>query len=50
MTASPSPPLLLDIRLIEEADPLAESINLTDDNCGTTCPKACCTSAQDALL
>ncbi|WTW93471.1 FxLD family lanthipeptide [Streptomycetaceae bacterium NBC_01309] len=33
----------LDIRLIEVIDP-AGLVNVTDDNCGSSCPKACATN------
>lgn len=31
----------LDISVIEQEDAAVRLINLTDDGCGTTCPKAC---------
>ncbi|SNQ46606.1 hypothetical protein FRACA_1480014 [Frankia canadensis] len=34
----------LDIRVIEVGDAAASLINLTDDGCGSTCPKACATN------
>jgi FxLD family lantipeptide len=37
-------PFDLDIRLIESSDNAATLINLTDDGCGSTCPKACATN------
>ncbi|WP_436776761.1 FxLD family lanthipeptide [Yinghuangia sp. YIM S09857] len=33
----------LDIRLIEVVDP-AGLVNVTDDNCGSSCPTACATN------
>jgi FxLD family lantipeptide len=36
-------PFDLDIRIIESGD-AAVLINLTDDGCGSTCPKACATN------
>ncbi|MFL1375784.1 FxLD family lanthipeptide [Nocardiopsis protaetiae] len=44
--ASQATTFSLDITLVEDTDAFAESINLTDDNCGTTCPNACCTSSS----
>ena len=44
--ASQATTFSLDITLVEDTDAFAESINLTDDNCGTTCPNACCTSSN----
>lgn len=38
-------PFDLDIRVIEYGDAAAPLINLTDDGCGSTCPKACATNA-----
>jgi FxLD family lantipeptide len=35
-------PFDLDIRIIESSD-AAALINLTDDGCGSTCPRACVT-------
>jgi FxLD family lantipeptide len=35
----------LDIAVIESGDQAASLINLTDDGCGSTCPKACATNA-----
>lgn len=37
-------PFELDIRVIESSDVAASLINLTDDNCGSSCPKACATN------
>lgn len=37
-------PFDLDIRVIEIGDSTVPLINLTDDGCGSTCPKACATS------
>ncbi|SBW22517.1 hypothetical protein FDG2_2761 [Candidatus Protofrankia californiensis] len=37
-------PFDLDIRVIECGDEAASLINLTDDGCGSTCPKACATN------
>jgi FxLD family lantipeptide len=37
-------PFDLDIRVIEAGDTAAALINLTDDGCGSTCPKACATN------
>lgn len=34
----------LDIRIIEFGGRSADLIELTDDGCGSTCPKACCTN------
>jgi FxLD family lantipeptide len=34
----------LDIREFEFGDPAVPLINLTDDGCGSTCPKACATN------
>lgn len=42
-TAEPDP-FDLDIRIIELADAAAALINLTDDGCGSSCPKACATN------
>jgi|GEM_PF-6096267 FxLD family lantipeptide len=36
-------PFDLDIRFVEQAD-IALLINLTDDGCTSTCPKACATN------
>lgn len=36
-------PFELDIRVIESTD-AASLINLTDDNCGSSCPNACATN------
>ena len=35
----------LDIRIIESGDAAATLLNLTDNGCGSSCPKACVTSA-----
>lgn len=35
----------LDITFIESGGEAASLINLTDDGCGSTCPKACATNA-----
>jgi FxLD family lantipeptide len=37
-------PFDLDIKVIESGDVAATLINLTDDGCGSTCPKACATN------
>lgn len=37
-------PFDLDIRVIEFGDEAAALIELTDDGCGSTCPKACVTN------
>ncbi|GAA1897431.1 FxLD family lanthipeptide [Actinomadura bangladeshensis] len=37
-------PFDLDIRILESSDAAASLINLTDDNCGSSCPKACATN------
>ncbi|MBE1533236.1 FxLD family lanthipeptide [Actinomadura algeriensis] len=37
-------PFELDIRVLESSDGAASLINLTDDNCGSSCPKACATN------
>ncbi|MFG2091825.1 FxLD family lanthipeptide [Spirillospora sp. NPDC048824] len=37
-------PFDLDIRVLESSDAAASLINLTDDNCGSSCPKACATN------
>lgn len=37
-------PFDLDIRVIESSDAAASLINLTDDNCGSSCPNACATN------
>ncbi len=37
-------PFDLDIRVIEFGDQAATLIELTDDGCGSTCPKACVTN------
>jgi FxLD family lantipeptide len=42
-TAEPDP-FDLDIRVIEFGDRAATLIQLTDDGCGSTCPKACATN------
>ncbi|CAL2073776.1 FxLD family lanthipeptide [Streptomyces murinus] len=34
-------PFDLDISVLESADDAASLINLTDDGCGSSCPKAC---------
>jgi FxLD family lantipeptide len=38
-------PFDLDIRIIESGDDVASLINLTDNGCGSTCPRACNTNA-----
>jgi FxLD family lantipeptide len=38
-------PFDLDIRIIESGGLAATLIDLTDDGCGSTCPKACATDA-----
>jgi FxLD family lantipeptide len=37
-------PFDLDIRVIEFGDAAVPLINLTDDGCGSTCPRACATN------
>ncbi|WP_017623422.1 FxLD family lanthipeptide [Nocardiopsis chromatogenes] len=37
----------LDIRLIETSDEAESLINLTEDNCGSSCPNACTGSYVD---
>jgi FxLD family lantipeptide len=37
-------PFDLDIRVIESGDAAATLINITDDNCGSTCGGACATN------
>lgn len=37
-------PFELDIRVLESSDAAASLINLTDDGCGSSCPKACATN------
>lgn len=40
-------PFTLDITLIEDSDAFDTAIDVTEDNCGTTCEGACCTSSSD---
>jgi FxLD family lantipeptide len=45
-TAGPAAsPFDLDITLVEQTS-IAEQLDLTDDGCGTTCPKACGSAAN----
>ncbi|TYB40792.1 FxLD family lanthipeptide [Actinomadura chibensis] len=43
LTAVDEDPFELDIRVIESTE-AASLINLTDDNCGSSCPNACATN------
>jgi FxLD family lantipeptide len=38
-------PFDLDIRVIEVGDAAPMLVNITDDGCGSSCPKACATNA-----
>ena len=42
--SSETDPFDLDIRVVEFGGRAAELIELTDDGCGSTCPKACITT------
>ncbi len=37
-------PFDLDIRVIEFGDAASMLVNVTDDNCGSSCPRACATN------
>lgn len=39
-----SDPFDLDVRVIEFGDGAVPLINLTDDGCGSSCPRACATN------
>jgi len=37
-------PFDLDIRIVEFGDAAVTVVNVTDDGCGSTCPRACATN------